>query len=106
MAAGASLLLENVLPAPRTLIKGIRIRRGLQRVEIQRQRIELFIAITYLFWVCGLEIAVVRTYLKPASAATVGPKALVYDRVTHKIGDGPMPCEARGVEISDIFDAD
>src|SRR5437764_4719200 len=86
MATGASFALKHFLSAPGQCVKLVRIRRRLERIDIQRQRIKLLVAIARpRGWVRQLaEIFSARDELAIAAKQL---SILIERRVAHQVSD-------------------
>src|SRR5262245_2643742 len=103
VARGATGALEYSLTACGKGVELVRVGWRLQRIDVDRQRIELLVAVTRVGdrstrWkiLGGAEVAVSREKLR----------ILIQRGVAHQIGDRSVTNQTRVIEVSPIFHAD
>jgi hypothetical protein len=111
MACGAAFASEDRFAARRRRIETIRIRRGVERIDVQRQRIHLLVAVaavrdeSRLLGIGeGLEIGKIGGDQSVETGQVVA--ALVQGRLAHQVDDGPLLLQAGAIQISPILHAD
>ena len=110
MTGVAPFALEHLLAAPGQRVEPVGIGRRLERVNVERERKELLVAIPGSNSLCeesssrlpdtsrpcGNEIAVARQHVH----------TLIEGGVAHQVGDAPVPHQAAGIQVAPIFDPD
>ena len=103
MAGGAAFVFEDLLTALGGLVKLVGVGRRLERLDVERERVELLVAITGALFATEpgasgsrLKVAIVRQRIE----------AFVDCCVAHDVADSAVADQAGGVEIFYIGNAD
>src|SRR5881409_3976433 len=105
MATRASFALKYFLSAFGQSVKLVRIRRGLERIDVQRQRIKLLVAVARLRRRVG-QLAEVFSIRNEIAVAPEQLSVLIERGITHEVPDRAMADKPSVIQITPVFDPD
>src|SRR5262245_26608565 len=105
MTYGAAFTVEDILSARSQAVEPVRVRWGLERINVKRHRVELFVAVTAARSRVGRRSEIARRGDKPTVAGQV-VSALIQRSVTHQVHDRAMSHQAGVIEVLPLFDSD
>jgi hypothetical protein len=106
MARGAPFALENLLATPGDVVKLVRVRRRLRRIDVKRQRVKLFIAVAAAVFRVRKLIEGGRPDGNETRIAGPIVGALIERRVAHQVNNRVLTLQSRGVQVAPIFYTD
>jgi hypothetical protein len=101
VAYSAALTREDCLPTRGYSIESVGVLRWLKRIDVERQRIQLFVAVTAVGDFIGFGQALERDTIRRHKATLVSQavRALVESGVSHHVHNRTMLLEAGVVEV-------